>query len=48
MGHAMYVLVDNLYQASCVHEQKAHGLQWARSMGMVSMANKKTLVGRAK
>ena len=30
---------DDPYQATCVHEQKTRGLQWARSMGMVMMAN---------
>ena len=43
--------IDNLYQATYAHEQKAHGLQWARSMGVAMMVNKKTLsmmlVGRA-
>ena len=30
-------LVDDLYQASCVHERKAHGLEWVRSMGVATM-----------
>ena len=30
-------LVDDLYQASCAHEYKAHGLEWARSMGVATM-----------
>ena len=30
-------LVDDLYQASCAHEHKAHGLEWARLMGMARM-----------
>ena len=29
--------------ATCVHEQKAHGLMWAWSMGVAMVANKKTL-----
>ena len=35
--------VDDLCQARCVHEQKAHCLQWARSMGMTTMANQNML-----
>ena len=37
---------DNLYLESCAHEQKTHGLcmQWARSMGVAMMANKKLLL----
>ena len=34
---------DDLYQATCVHEQKTYGLQWAPSMGMATMANKYAL-----
>ena len=30
-------LVDDLYQASCAHEHKAYGLEWAQSMGMAMM-----------
>ena len=43
MRPALYV--DNLYQASCAHEQKMHmhGLQWEQSIGMATMTNKKTL-----
>ena len=37
-----YCTFDNLYQANCVHEQKTHGLQWTRSIGMAMMANQKT------
>ena len=32
--------VDDLYQASCTHEQKAHDLQWAWLMDMASRGNK--------
>ena len=38
----MCLLTTSTYvcQASCVHKQKTHGLQWARSIGM---ANKNAL-----
>ena len=39
---SVYVSND-LYQATCAHEQKTHGLQWARSMGVATMANKYVL-----
>ena len=35
--------VDDLYQASYAHEHKARGLQWARLMGVATMANKTML-----
>ena len=35
--------VDDHYQASCVHEQKANSLQWAKSLGVIKMADKKML-----
>ena len=40
-----YAFIDDLYQASCVHVKKAHGLQWIWSMGVATiwMANEKTL-----
>lgn len=35
---------DDLYQENCAHEKKVHGLQWAQSMVMVMMANKRMLL----
>ena len=34
---------DDLYQANSAHEQKTHGLQWAWSMGVATMTNRKAL-----
>ena len=48
-GHNNYgsrwssIYMYNLYQASCAHEQKAHGLMWAQSISVAMVANKKTL-----
>ena len=40
--HALFAseLIDDLYQASCAHEHKAHGLEWVRSL--CSMGSQRT------
>ena len=37
------ILYMHIWWSSCVCEQKTHGLQWARSMGVAIMAKKKML-----
>ena len=38
------LLMISTRPTSCAHEQKAPGMQWAQSMGVVTMTNQKTLL----
>ena len=38
------LLMISTRPTSCAHEQKAPGMQWAQSVGVVTMTNQKTLL----